>query len=163
MYRYYYDNGGNFTTTKLYNNNVLLYETNYTYDSNFSDLLTTFTKTEGGVTTTRTYDYTAPNGKTFVNPTTITETKNGTTTTRNLTWEQGRQLASISGVATYDYNENGLRTETNLADGTKRQYYYDGDRLDYVKFFNASGVLTCTLHYIYNSSGQAEYIQYLTA
>ena len=66
-------------------------------------------------------------------------------------------------MATYDYNENGLRTEANLADGTKRQYYYDGDRPDYVKFFNASGVLTCTLHYIYNSSGQAEYIQYLTA
>ncbi len=163
IYNYEYDESGNITGTEYLVDDVSKYTTTYAYDPNYTDLLTSFSKTENGVTTTKSYTYATPSGSTFVNPTTISETKNGVTTSRNLTWQQGRQLTQIQGVATYEYNQDGLRTQTLLEGGAKRQYYYNGDRLEYVKIFNASGALTRTLHYIYNSSGQAEYIQYIDA
>lgn len=165
-YNYTYDNGGNILTAKHevretleQENYTTDYTAAYTYDSDFSDLLTGYTKTfADGSVQSNTYTY-----GDFVNPTTITKTDSNGTETWNLTWEQGRQLASIAignNTITYDYDENGLRTYKKQADGSEYFYYYDGSRLEYVKILDANGDLTCSLHYVYNSSGQAEYILY---
>lgn len=158
-YNYTYDNGGNITSANHLVNNAVEYTAAYTYDSDFSDLLTGYTKTfANGSVQSNTYTY-----DNFVNPTTITKTDSNGTETWNLSWEQGRQLASISigaDTITYDYDENGLRTHKKQADGSEYFYYYDGSRLEYVKILDANGNLTCSLHYVYNSSGQAEYILY---
>lgn len=167
-YAYTYDNGGNLSTITHRLGTTTDYSVNYTYDSDFSDLLTSYSKTASdGTITTREYDYTASNGNQFINPTTITHKTNGeTTTTWTMDWEQGRQLSSITingSTVNYDYNENGLRTLRQLANGAKREYIYNGTQLEYIKIINASGNLTSTLRYIYNSSGQAEYIMYIPA
>ncbi len=133
-----------------------------------SDLLTSYEKEYADESMeTRVYSYTADNGTLFVNPTSIVHKTNGTQTdVWQMDWEKGRQLSSITingGTVNYDYNENGLRTYKKQADGTEYHYYYDGSRLDYVKILDADGDLTCTMRYIYNSSGQAEYILYVNS
>ncbi len=165
-YTYSYDAGGNLTaktfTTSADDSD---YTATYTYDSNFSDLLTGYAKTEDGVTTTRTYNYTASNGTKFVNPVSITETNGTTSSVMQLGWRQGRTLESITtdaGTVRYEYNENGQRILRQLVNGAKREYYYNGTQLEYIKILTAAGNLTSTMRYIYNANGQAEYILYIT-
>lgn len=170
-YNYTYDEGGNLLTKEHKLGTAVDYTATYTYDSNLTDQLTWYTKhSSDGTVTANTYDYTAANGSTFVNPTTITKITwledSTITDTWNLTWEQGRQLSSITsaaGTTSYEYNENGLRTYKKQADGTTHYYYYNGTQLEYIKITDAAGNLTCTLRYIYNSTGQAEYVLYLSA
>ncbi len=162
QYNYTYDHGGNLLT-KSRTATEGGYTAAYTYDGNMSDLLTGFTKTAAdGTVTQQTYNYLASNGNLFVNPTTIVKSTNGTVTdTWNLTWEQGRQLSSITsaaGMVKYEYNDSGLRTYKQQADGTVHYYYYDGDRLDYLKVVNSSGTLTGLFHFVYDSYGQVQYI-----
>jgi len=163
QYTYAYDNGGNLVSSAYTGANGN-YTAAYTYDSDLSDLLTSYQKknASGNVIQTKTYSYTAPNGELFVNPTTITNTESGATTTWKLSWEQGRRLDKIVDdsnalVADYDYNENGLRTYKKQADGTEYFYHYSGSRLEYVRIVTGAGT-TFALHYIYNDAGLAEYI-----
>lgn len=53
-----------------------------------------------------------------------------------LTWQNGRQLASLSGngtTASYTYDVDGLRTSKTV-NGVKHEYYYVGSRLQYEKY-----------------------------
>ncbi len=168
-YTYTYDAGGNLTQ-KTYATSAddSDYTATYGYDSNFTDLLTSYTKKNGSnqVIFSNTYNYTDASGNTFVNPLSITQTEDGTTRTLGLTWREGRTLESITtpdGTVKYEYNENGQRVLRQLANGARREYYYNGTQLEYIKIINANGVLNGTLRYIYNSAGQAEYIMFVTA
>ncbi len=171
-YTHQYDDGGNLTQIVYTDNNSdgvnNGYTASYTYDSNLPDLLTGYRRQyANGTVTNRTYSYTADNGQQFVNPTTIVHTTDGATTdTWTMEWEQGRQLSSIttgSGTVNYHYNENGLRTLRELPNGARREYFYNGTQLEYIKIVAANGNLTSTMRYIYNTSGQAEYIMYIPA
>ncbi len=130
-------------------------------DSDFSDLLTSYTKEfADGTVQTNTYVY-----DNFVNPTKITKTVGTNEIVWKLVWQHGRQLDKITDendnvIVEYDYDENGLRTYKKQADGSEHFYYYSGSRLEFVKILDANGDLTCSMRYIYNSSGQAEYILY---
>ncbi|MBQ6947965.1 MAG: hypothetical protein IJN42_07945, partial [Clostridia bacterium] len=162
-YNYTYDDGGNLTGKSYVVDTDTVYSATYTYDSNLSDLLTAYTKTEDGVTTTRTYTYNTntDGNNAFVNPLSITETVNGVTTTKALTWREGRTLESITtpdGTIEYEYNDNGLRISRRTAAGDTYLYHYNGSQLEYIEMLDANGNLTNTLRYIYNSGGQAEYI-----
>ena len=53
-----------------------------------------------------------------------------------LTWQNGRQLATLSGngvTASYTYDVDGLRTSKTV-NGVKHEYYYVGNTLQYEKF-----------------------------
>ena len=161
-YTYAYDGGGNLTSSSLDG----AYTSSYSYDENFSDLLTGYTKTlSDGTVQSRAYTYTAANGNTFVNPTTIQKSTNGAPTdTLQLSWREGRVLSSVhqnAGQIRYEYNGDGLRTYREGTDGSRWYYYYNGSQLEYVKLTDSSGNVTGVLRYIYNSSGQAEYVMYI--
>ena len=168
-YNYEYDGGGNITSVVHNESDTAKnYEATYTYDSNMSDLLTSFQKKDanGNPILTKTYSYTAPNDSLFVNPTSIVSTTGNTSQTWNLTWDRGRRLSSIqtsAGTINYEYNEDGLRTRRVFADGTKYEYHYNGTQLDYVKVNHSNGNMAHIFRYIYNSEGQAEYIMYIPA
>lgn len=149
---YNYDVGGNITSVTTYPltwgslNGVTATSTvYYTYgDSNWKDKLTAYNGTA------ITYDA-------IGNPLSY----RGYT----LTWQNGRQLASLSGngvTASYTYDTDGLRTSKTV-NGVKHDYYYLGTRLQYETFGssklwffydvdgNPSGVR------YYNGSSTAEY------
>lgn len=112
-YAYNYDAGGNLTsvTTHAYTTGTLGSATatqSYTYgNSNWKDQLTNF----AGKAIT--YD-------TQGNPLTYDG--------RTYTWQKGRQLASISGVATYTYDAFGRRTK-KVVGSTTTTYTYAGNLL----------------------------------
>lgn len=115
---YSYDVGGNIRSKVEYNytNDTPANATksyNYAYgDSNWKDKLTNYDGKD------ITYDQ-------IGNPLNY----NG----YNYTWEQGRQLKSISGNnqnISYKYNDNGIRTEKNV-NGIVTKYHLDGDKVTY--------------------------------
>jgi len=106
-YTYSYDNGGNITEIKK-NDSVIK---SYTYgNSEWKDLLTVY----NGETIT--YDD-------IGNPLTY---RKGMT----LTWQNGRQLASVSQngttVATYIYDADGLRTSKTVGETVTEYYWMNG-------------------------------------
>ena len=140
---YTYDNGGNILSTKAYlltwgslSGVTATDTTTYTYgDSNWKDKLTAYGDTP------ITYDA-------IGNPLTY----RGYT----LTWQNGRQLASLSGngtTASYTYDVDGLRTSKTV-NGVKHEYYYVGSRLQYEKYG------TTELWFFYDADGTPSGIRY---
>ena len=73
-----------------------------------------------------------------------------------LTWQNGRQLASLSGngtTASYTYDVDGLRTSKTV-NGVKHEYYYVGSRLQYEKYG------TTELWFFYDADGTPSGIRY---
>ena len=73
-----------------------------------------------------------------------------------LTWQNGRQLATLSGngvTANYTYDVDGLRTSKTV-NGVKHEYYYVGSRLQYEKFG------TNELRFFYDSYGDPAGVRY---
>ena len=140
---YNYDNGGNITSVVTYPltwgslNGVASTKTiNYTYgDTNWKDKLTSY----NGQTIT--YDE-------IGNPLSY----RGYT----LTWQNGRQLASLSGngvTASYTYDVDGLRTSKTV-NGVKHEYYYVGSRLQYESFGSSK------LWFFYDVDGNPSGVRY---
>jgi len=131
---YSYDKGGNITskieyeyTTTTPSNPIRTYNYEYT-DSNWKDKLTSF----GGKNIT--YDA-------IGNP-----LNDGIYT---YTWEEGRQLASMSKTGqniSFKYNSEGIRTE-KTADGVTTKYHVVGDMVTY----ETNGI--DTIYYRYDSEG----------
>jgi RHS repeat-associated protein len=129
-----YDVGGNVTSKTEYpftTGSLGIATKTYAYsygDTNWKDKLTSF---DGkGIT----YDA-------IGNPTTY----NGYT----YTWEEGRQLSSISGnglSVSYKYNDSGIRTQKTI-NGVTTNYHFVGDKVTY----EDSG--TDKIYYTYDSSG----------
>ena len=81
---------------------------------------------------------------------------NTSDTDLNMTWQKGRQLASIDNgtntIASYTYDSSGLRTRKVTATQVY-DYYWIGDRLTVMTIKNSSGVVTATLKFAYDSAG----------
>ena len=120
----------------------------YTYDNGGNILsVTTYSLTWGsldGVTATKTvnYGYGDTNWKdklTSYDGQAITYDEIGNPLSYRgyaLTWQNGRQLATLSGngvTASYTYDVDGLRTSKTV-NGVKHEYYYVGNTLQYEKF-----------------------------
>ncbi|MGN0178101.1 MAG: DNRLRE domain-containing protein, partial [Monoglobaceae bacterium] len=140
---YTYDNGGNILSVTKYpltwgslDGVAATNTTNYTYgDSNWKDKLTSF---NGQAIT---YDE-------IGNPLNY----RGYT----LTWQNGRQLASLSGngtTASYTYDVDGLRTSKTV-NGVKHEYYYVGNRLQYEKYDDIE------LWFFYDADGNPSGVRY---
>ena len=113
----------------------------YTYDKN-GDILNKkeyayTTSTLGTATATKNYEYgdaDCPNGLTSYNGEAITYDANGNPLTYRgytMTWEKGRQLASMSkgGITTtFKYDASGMRTEKTRGNN-KTEYTYVGEKL----------------------------------
>ena len=143
---YTYDNGGNILSTTVYpltwgslSGVTATDTTTYTYgDSNWKDKLTAY----GG--TPITYDA-------IGNPLTY----RGYT----LTWQNGRQLASMKfGTINigFTYDVDGLRTSKTIPNvGLEHKYYYVGNRLQYETLGGSSA-----LWYFYDADGNPSGIRY---
>ena len=120
----------------------------YTYDNGGNILsVTTYPLTWGsldGITATKTvnYGYDDTNWKdklTSYDGQAITYDEIGNPLSYRdytLTWENGRQLATLNGngiTASYTYDVAGLRTSKTV-NGVKHEYYYVGNSLKYEKF-----------------------------
>lgn len=73
-----------------------------------------------------------------------------------LTWQNGRQLATLSGngaTANYTYDVDGLRTSKTV-NGVKHEYYYVGSTLQYEKFG------TTELWFFYDADGNPSGVRY---
>lgn len=113
----------------------------YTYDKS-GDILNKkeyayTTSTLGTATKTITYQYgdaDCPNGLTSYNGETVTYDTNGNPLTYRgytMTWEKGRQLASMTKggtTTTFKYDASGLRTEKTQGE-TTTEYTYVGEKL----------------------------------
>lgn len=132
----------------------------YTYD-NCGDILSkseykyTSSTTLGTPTNTITYEYgdaDNPNGLTSYNGKSITYDANGNPLTYRgytMTWEKGRQLASMSkgGITTtFKYDASGIRTEKSQGN-SKTEYTYVGEKLVSMK----SGSIT--MNFAYGADG----------
>lgn len=143
---YNYDNGGNILSTKVYpltwgslSGVTATKTTNYTYgDSNWKDKLTAYGSTQ------LTYDA-------IGNPLTY----RGFT----LTWQNGRQLASMQLMQMrieFTYNVDGLRTSKTIPNvDLEHKYYYVGDRLQYETISDDTA-----LWYFYDADGNPSGIRY---
>ena len=143
---YNYDNGGNILSTKVYpltwgslSGVTATDTTTYTYgDSNWKDKLTSYGDTP------ITYDA-------IGNPLTY----RGYT----LTWQNGRQLASMQLMQMrieFTYNVDGLRTSKKMTNvDLTHNYYYVGSRLQYETISNDTA-----LWYFYDADGNPSGIRY---
>ena len=143
---YTYDNGGNILSTTVYpltwdslSGVTATDTTTYTYgDSNWKDKLTAYGDTP------ITYDA-------IGNPLTY----RGYT----LTWQNGRQLASMKYGAInigFTYDVDGLRTSKTIPNvGLEHKYYYVGNRLQYETLGGSSA-----LWYFYDADGNPSGIRY---
>ena len=143
---YTYDNGGNILSTTVYpltwgslSGVTATDTTTYTYgDSNWKDKLTSYGDTP------ITYDA-------IGNPLTY----RGYT----LTWQNGRQLASMKFRTInigFTYDVDGLRTSKTIPNvGLEHKYYYVGDRLQYETLGGSSA-----LWYFYDADGTPSGIRY---
>ena len=143
---YNYDNGGNILSTKVYpltwgslSGVTATKTTNYTYgDSNWKDKLTAYGSTQ------LTYDA-------IGNPLTY----RGFT----LTWQNGRQLASMKFRTInigFTYDVDGLRTSKTVHNvDLEHKYYYADDRLQYETIGDSSA-----LWYFYDADGNPSGIRY---
>ena len=143
---YTYDNGGNILSTTVYpltwgslSGVTATDTTTYTYgDSNWKDKLTAYGDTP------ITYDA-------IGNPLTY----RGYT----LTWQNGRQLASMKFRTInigFTYDVDGLRTSKTIPNvGLEHKYYYVGDRLQYETIGGSSA-----LWYFYDADGKPSGIRY---
>ena len=143
---YNYDNGGNILSTKVYpltwgslSGVTATKTTNYTYgDSNWKDKLTAYGDTP------ITYDA-------IGNPLTY----KGFT----LTWQNGRQLASMQLMQMrieFTYNVDGLRTSKKMTNvDLTHNYYYVGSRLQYETISDDTA-----LWYFYDADGNPSGIRY---
>lgn len=143
---YNYDNGGNILSTTVYpltwgslSGVTATDTTTYTYgDSNWKDKLTAYGDTP------ITYDA-------IGNPLTY----RGYT----LTWQNGRQLASMKyGTINigFTYDVDGLRTSKTIPNvGLEHKYYYVGNRLQYETLGGSSA-----LWYFYDADGNPSGIRY---
>ena len=136
--RYYYD-----ALNRLYREDRVSYNKTfvYTYDKN-GDILNKkeyayTTAALGTPTATINYEYgdsDCPNGLTSYNGETVTYDANGNPLTYRgytMTWEKGRQLASMSkgGITTtFKYDASGMRTEKTQGN-YKIEYTYVGEKL----------------------------------
>ena len=143
---YTYDNGGNILSTTVYpltwgslSGVTATDTTTYTYgDSNWKDKLTAYGDTP------ITYDA-------IGNPLTY----RGYT----LTWQNGRQLASMKFRTInigFTYDVDGLRTSKTIPNvGLEHKYYYVGNRLQYETLGGSSA-----LWYFYDADGNPSGIRY---
>ena len=143
---YNYDNGGNILSTKVYpltwgslSGVTATDTTTYTYgDSNWKDKLTSYGDTP------ITYDA-------IGNPLTY----KGFT----LTWQNGRQLASMQLMQMrieFTYNVDGLRTSKKMTNvDLTHNYYYVGSRLQYETISDDTA-----LWYFYDADGNPSGIRY---
>ena len=140
----------------------------YTYDNGGNILsVTTYPLTWGsldGVTATKTvnYGYDDTNWKdklTSYDGQAITYDEIGNPLSYRgytLTWQNGRQLATLSGngiTASYTYDVDGLRTSKTV-NGVKHEYYYVGNTLQYEKFG------TTELWFFYDADGNPSGVRY---
>ena len=140
----------------------------YTYDNGGNILsVTTYPLTWGsldGVTATKTvnYGYDDTNWKdklTSYDGQAITYDEIGNPLSYRgytLTWQNGRQLATLSGngiTANYTYDVDGLRTSKTV-NGVKHEYYYVGSTLQYEKFG------TTELWFFYDADGNPSGVRY---
>ncbi len=139
---YSYDQGGNIVDKKEYNllepdveptgNPVATL--NYTYDSVWKDKMTGY---DG-----KTFDYD--------NIGNLRHIYKEANTLYTYNWEEGRNLASISGSGlstSYKYNDSGVRTEKTVG-GITTVYHLDGDKVTY----EDNG--TDKIYYRYDASGK---------
>ena len=140
----------------------------YTYDNGGNILsVTTYPLTWGsldGITATKTvnYGYDDTNWKdklTSYDGQAITYDEIGNPLSYRgytLTWQNGRQLATLSGngvTASYTYDVDGLRTSKTV-NGVKHEYYYVGNTLQYEKFG------TTELWFFYDADGNPSGVRY---
>lgn len=140
----------------------------YTYDNGGNILsVTTYPLTWGsldGVTATKTvnYGYGDTNWKdklTSYDGQAITYDEIGNPLSYRgytLTWQNGRQLATLSGngvTASYTYDVDGLRTSKTV-NGVKHEYYYVGNTLQYEKFGSTE------LWFFYDADGNPSGVRY---
>ena len=156
---YTYDNQNQLTQVIYYTDTGAVDDTyTYTYDTAGNIR----TEAENG-TTIKTYTYgdtdwvdllTAVNGNAITydasgNPLTY---HNGTTSYTNLTWQQGRQLTSITTggkTATYSYDADGIRTQ-KVVDGVTHTYVTQNGKLVRESF--PYGDTTIIMDFIYDES-----------
>ena len=137
-WEYTYDNGGNITSRKEYDNTTgaLVSQVGYTYgDTHWGDLLTAY------------------NGKTITYDGIGNPLNDGTWT---YTWENGRQLASMTRTGEtweYSYNADGLRTERSNGTVTY-DYIYSGSQLIQMTVGND------TLYFSYDAAGTPMAVTY---
>ena len=136
MITYEYDVGGNILNKKEYGyyngtaTSTVNKTINYTYgNTNWKDQLTAYNGK--GITYDEIGNPISYDGNTY-------------------TWERGRQLAGISNstnTITYNYNENGIRSQKTV-NGTTTEYYLEGSKVIYEKTGDKLS------YYIYDENGQ---------
>ena len=137
-WEYTYDNGGNITSRKEYDNatGALVSQVGYTYgDTHWGDLLTAY------------------NGQTITYDGIGNPLNDGTW---EYTWENGRQLASMTRTGEtweYSYNADCLRTERSNGTLTY-DYIYSGSQLIQMTVGND------TLYFTYDASGTPMSVAY---
>jgi len=73
-----------------------------------------------------------------------------------MTWEQGRQLASITynnKTTTYQYNSDGIRTKKTNSDGSYVVYYLAGGKAIGETHFDANNAVQYYLRYTFDETG----------
>jgi RHS repeat-associated protein len=130
---YNYDTGGNITSKSVYTYTTGTLGTatstiNYSYgDSNWKDKLTSY------------------NGQAITYDAIGNPLNDGTYT---YTWEEGRQLATLTGngkTISYKYNDDGIRTQKTV-NGVTTNYHLEGDNVTY----ESDG--TNSIYYTYDSA-----------
>ena len=152
---YTYDNGGNIISTATYpltwgslDGVTALNTSGYCYDNSWSDELTFYNP-----------GYDPESEDIYDNGYDIIYDEIGNPLSYmgyTLTWQNGRQLASLSGngtTASYTYDVDGLRTSKTV-NGVKHEYYYVGSRLQYEKYG------TTELWFFYDADGTPSGIRY---
>ena len=150
----------------------------YTYDTAGNILSETKSVTEDGstTTTTKTYTYSTGDWKDLLTSVTVntgteqtlsydgsgnpTAYYNGEKSYTNLTWQQGRNLASVTvdgTTTTYAYDMNGIRTQKTV-DGVVHTYITQNGRLVRESF--PYGDATIIMDFIYDESGRPFALDY---
>ena len=148
----------------------------YTYTYDTAGNILSESKTEGGTTTTKTYSYTNTQWRDLLTGVTVntgteqtlsydgsgnpTTYYNGEKSYTNLTWQQGRDLTSVTvdgNATTYAYDMNGIRTQKTVG-GVVHTYVTQNGKLVRESF--PYGETTIIMDFIYDESGRPFAVSY---
>ena len=148
----------------------------YTYAYDTAGNILSESKTEGGTTTTKTYSYTNTQWRDLLTGVTVntgteqtlsydgsgnpTSYYNGEKNYTNLTWQQGRDLTSVTvggATTTYAYDMDGIRTQKTVG-GVVHTYVTQNGKLVRESF--PYGTTTIIMDFIYDESGRPFAVSY---
>ena len=148
----------------------------YTYAYDTAGNILSEAKTEGGTTTTKTYSYTNTQWRDLLTGVTVntgteqtlsydgsgnpTSYYNGEKNYTNLTWQQGRDLTSVTvggATTTYAYDMDGIRTQKTVG-GVVHTYVTQNGKLVRESF--PYGTTTIIMDFIYDESGRPFAVSY---